>query len=71
MQSALYMAYEMTIDIPFFTRYALRAHSRATRSKARLVSKSMANIACQSERKIITDYKVKVSDEKGHYDLAQ
>lgn len=32
----------------------------------------MANIACQRERKIITDYKVKVSDEKGHchYDLA-
>ena len=27
----------------------------------------MANIACQSERKII----IKVSDEKGHYDLAQ
>ena len=31
----------------------------------------MANMACQSKRKIITDYKVKVSDEKGHYDLAQ
>ena len=31
----------------------------------------MVNIACQSERKIIADYKVKVSDEKGHYDLAQ
>ena len=31
----------------------------------------MVNIARQSERKIITDYKVKVSDEKGHYDLAQ
>ena len=31
----------------------------------------MVNMACQRERKIITDYKVKVSDEKGHYDLAQ
>ena len=31
----------------------------------------MANIASQSERKNITDYKVEVSDKKGHYDLAQ
>ena len=31
----------------------------------------MANMACESKRKIITGYKVTVSDEKGHYDLAQ
>ena len=30
----------------------------------------MANMACQRERKIMTDCKVKVSDENGHYDLA-
>ena len=59
MQSALYMAYEMTIDIPFFTRYALRAHSRATRSKARLVSKSMANSACQAREKLLQTIKLR------------
>ena len=52
MQSALYMAYDMTIDIPFFTRYWNGQYR-------------------EPSRKIITDYKVKVSDEKGHYDLAQ
>ena len=31
----------------------------------------MANMACEGKRKIITDCKVTVSDEKGHYDLAQ
>ena len=29
----------------------------------------MANMACESKRKIITDYKVTVSDEKGYSNI--